>query len=240
MKTNIQQRSVKIIAEIHPQHMGSIDEIKRMILQCKINGADYVKVQLYSSQKLFQNDDRAFLELTKKEFVEIFNYSKNIGIDLFASVFDEERVDWCEEVGVNLYKIASRSVDDKNLCDKIINTKKKIIISLGMYDFKNKKLPYESKNLTYLYCVSKYPTMLSEIEMPNFEDSFFKGFSDHTIGISAAIYAISKGATYIEKHFSNNKSMGVETQMAHICSMNEFDLRFLREQADSLTLLRKR
>ena len=65
MKTNTQQRSVKIIAEIHPQHMGSMDEIK-MILQCKINGADYVKVQLYSSQKLFQNNDREFLELKKR------------------------------------------------------------------------------------------------------------------------------------------------------------------------------
>ena len=108
-----------------------------------------------------------------------------------------------------------------------------------MYDFKNKKLPY-GENLIYLYCVSKYPTMLSEIEMPNFNDSLFLGFSDHTVGVSAAIYAISKGATYIEKHFSNNKSMGVETQMAHICSMNEFDLRMLREQADSLTLLRKK
>ena len=75
--------------------MGSMDEIKRMIFQCKINGADYVKVQLYSSQKLFQNNDREFLELTKKEFIEIFHYSKNIGIELFASVFDEERVDWC-------------------------------------------------------------------------------------------------------------------------------------------------
>ena len=57
-----------------------------------------------------------------------------------------KRVDWCEEAGVNLYKIASRSVDDKNLCNKIINTKK-TIISLGMYDFKNKKLPYEGENL---------------------------------------------------------------------------------------------
>ena len=43
-----------------------------------------------------------------------------------------------------------------------------------MYDFKNKKLPYEGENLIYLYCVSKYPTMLSEIEMPNFNDSFFQ------------------------------------------------------------------
>ena len=45
--------------------MGSMDEIKRMIFN-KTNGADYVKVQLYSSQKLFQNNDREFLELTKR------------------------------------------------------------------------------------------------------------------------------------------------------------------------------
>ena len=46
MEQNKKQRNVKIIAEIHPQHMGSIKEIERMILQCKISGADYVKVQL--------------------------------------------------------------------------------------------------------------------------------------------------------------------------------------------------
>ena len=55
--------------------MGSMDEIKRMILQCKINGADYVKVQLYSSQN-FSNNDREFLELTKKEFIEISLFKK--------------------------------------------------------------------------------------------------------------------------------------------------------------------
>ena len=35
----------KIIAEIHPQHHGSVDEVKRMILQCKIGGADFVTIR---------------------------------------------------------------------------------------------------------------------------------------------------------------------------------------------------
>ena len=52
MKQNIKQRNIKIIAEIHPQHMGSIEEVERMILQCKIGGANYIKVQLYNSKKL--------------------------------------------------------------------------------------------------------------------------------------------------------------------------------------------
>lgn len=238
MITNPKQRSVKIIAEIHPQHLGSIYEAERMILQSKFNGADYVKVQLYSSEKLFNNSERKFLEFSKNEFLHLSGYAKNIGIELFASIFDEERVDWCEEAGVSIYKIASRSVDDKSLCEKIIKLKKPVIISLGMYDFKNKKLPYENENISYLYCVSKYPTNLQEIDMPDFENSFFTGYSDHTVGIGACIYAVSRGATIIEKHFSNNKSMGVETQMAHICSMDENDLKKLREISDSITLLK--
>ena len=66
MKQNIKQRNIKIIAEIHPQHMGSIEEVERMILQCKIGGANYIKVQLYNSKKLFNNLDREYLEFTKK------------------------------------------------------------------------------------------------------------------------------------------------------------------------------
>ena len=29
MKTNVSQRKVKIISEIHPQHLGSMDESKK-------------------------------------------------------------------------------------------------------------------------------------------------------------------------------------------------------------------
>ena len=67
----------------------------------------------------------------------------------------------CEEAGIEIYKIASRTVADKNLCKKIISTKKKVIISLGMYDFKKNPLPFKGENIIYLYCVSKYPTSLS-------------------------------------------------------------------------------
>lgn len=238
MFENSSQRNVKIISEIHPQHYGSMNEIKRMILQNKINGADYVKVQLYSSEKLFNNKDRVYLDISKDELFEIYNYGKTIDIEIFASIFDEEKVDWCEEIGINLYKIASRSVDDKKLCNKIISTKKPVIISLGMYDYKNKDIPYKGDNIIYLYCVSKYPTTISDLEIPDFDNSFFSGFSDHTVGIGACLYAVSKGATYIEKHYSNNKSMNVDTQMAHVCSMDEQDLSKLRELSDTFTLIR--
>lgn len=229
--------TIKIIAEIHPQHRGSMNEIKRMILQCKTSGADIVKVQLYDGKKLFNNDDRKYLEISKDELAEINDYCKNIDIELSASIFNLNRVDWCEELNFKTYKIASRTVEDKELCEKIISLNKKVIISLGMYDYEKKGLPFEGKNLEYLYCVSKYPTNLKEIKMPNFKNSIFSGFSDHTIGIGTSIFAASRGAKIIEKHFSNNKSLNVSTEMAHVCSMDQEDLKLLRNIVDSIKLL---
>lgn len=233
----IEKEKVKIIAEIHPQHNGSMDEIKRMIIQCKISGANIVKVQLYDSKKLFNNNERKYLEINKDELFEISEFCNLHGIELSASIFDLKRVDWCKELNFKTYKIASRSVDDSELCEKIISLNKKVIISLGMYDYKNKKVPYVGKNIEYLYCVSKYPTNYEDIEMPNFNDSIFSGFSDHTIGLGACIYAVSRGAKIIEKHYSNNKSLNKSTEMAHTCSINQLDLSNLREICDSLTLL---
>lgn len=231
------QETIKIIAEIHPQHKGSMKEIKRMIMQCKISGADMVKVQLYDSKKLFDNDERRYLEISKDELSEINDYCISTDIELSASIFSLDRVDWCEELNFKTYKIASRSVNDKELCEKIISLNKKVIISLGMYDYEKKELPYKAENLEYLYCVSKYPASLQDIKMPDFKNSFFSGYSDHTIGIGASVYAASKGAKIIEKHFSNNKSLNVKTEMAHVCSMDQEDLRSLRNLVDSIKLL---
>ena len=69
-----------------------------------------------------------------------------------------------------------------------------------MYDYEKKGLPFEGKNLEYLYCVSKYPTNLKEIKMPNFKNSIFSGFSDHTLNRDINICSF-KGAKIIEKHF---------------------------------------
>ena len=238
MKTNTKLRNLTIISEIHPQHYGSMSEIKRMIIQSKIGGADIVKLQLYDSKKLWGDTKRSYLDITKDELFEINEFCKFQGIELSASVFDLKRVEWCAELNFKTYKIASRSVDDTELCEKIISLNKKTIVSLGMYDYQKKGKPFENnQNISYLYCVAKYPTPLSDIDMPDFNNSFFSGYSDHTIGISACLYAVSKGAKILEKHFSNSKAMNVETQQGHTGSMNMNDLFMIRELSDNIRLL---
>ena len=238
METNTKLRNLTIISEIHPQHYGSMSEIKRMIIQSKIGGADIVKLQLYDSKKLWGDNKRTHLDITKDELVEIDEFCKFQGIELSASIFDLERVDWCSELKFKTYKIASRSVTDKELCEKIISLNKKTIVSLGMYDYQKNGKPFnDNKNISYLYCVSKYPTPLHEIKMPDFKTSFFSGYSDHSIGISACLFAVSKGATILEKHFSNNKAMNIETSPGHTGSMDMNDLIQIRELSDNLRLL---
>ena len=238
MKKNKLQRDVTIISEIHPQHYGSINEIKRMIIQSKIGGADIVKLQLYDSKKLWGDTKRSYLDITKDELYEINEFCKFQGIELSASVFYLKRVEWCSELNFKTYKIASRSVVDKELCEKIISLNKRTIVSLGMYDYQKKGEPFKNNpNISYLYCVAKYPTPLSDIDMPDFNNSFFSGYSDHTIGISACLYAVSKGAKILEKHFSNSKAMNIETQQGHTGSMNMNDLLLIRELSDNIRLL---
>ena len=84
-KVEFQKNKVSIISEIHPQHHGSMDEIKRMILQSKIGGADYVKVQLYSSQNLFKNDERKYIEIDKTELKEISDSFSKLSFQLAVS-----------------------------------------------------------------------------------------------------------------------------------------------------------
>ena len=59
----------------------------------------------------------------------------------------------------------------------------------------------------YLYCISKYPTPLNELDFSKIDFSSYAGFSDHTEGVVAPITALARGAKIIEKHFTIDKTM---------------------------------
>ena len=97
-----------------------------------------------------------------------------------------------------------------------------------MYDFSSSAFKEKILNICIVY---RTPTRLDEIKMPNFDD-VFAGYSDHTV-ILICIFAVAKGSRIIEKHFSNNKSINVSTQLSHFGSMDAADLQKLRKYADS-------
>lgn len=222
---------IEIIAEIGQNFNGDIILAKELIRLAKLNGADVAKFQVYDAKALFPKNGNEWYdyncktELTKEHLEILRDECDNIGIEFMASVFDEERVEWLERLGIKRFKIASRSVYDESLKNKIFSTKKPIIISLGMWDgdeFPEIKSP---SKVDFLYCISKYPTNLECLHFNNVDfKEKYSGFSDHTLGIVAPIVAMSRGAKIIEKHFTLDKNMyGPD----HSCSMNPDELKEL-------------
>jgi|TARA_R110002124_G_scaffold126189_1_gene285678 sialic acid synthase SpsE len=224
---------ILIVSEIHPQHGADMSMLKTYIMQSKMYGADAVKVQLYTSQTLFGDDRKKHMEISFDELNEIKEYADLLNIDIFASVFDEEKLEWCESLGFKYHKIASKMVKDESLCKKIIATGKPTMIST------REGRPYEAENLTYLYCVPEYPTMLCDLDIPKtFSKDEYYGYSDHSLGLTACKVAISRGAKIIEKHFTISKNIQHPTERGHLGGMTFEDLLELRRFANEYVLLK--
>ncbi len=157
-----------------------------------------------------------------------------------ASVFDEERLEWIEELGVRTHKVASRvAKNDRQLTEKILKTNKPTIISTGMNEMGEFAYGHDN-NIDYLFCVSEYPTFLHNdklAKMPEFKKPGYVGYSDHCVGIAACVRAYNRGAKIIEKHFSNNIFAQSRYEGGHIGSFDEKSLREYVNLTKQLSIL---
>jgi sialic acid synthase SpsE len=234
---------MEIIVDLCNQHLGDINELKRMAINAFAAGADTVKVQLMDSEKYFGDTSKKYRDITYDHFEELYTVCENLGIGFMASVFDEERLEWVNSLGITRHKIASRvAKHDTKLCEKILNDNKETLISTGMHEIG--EFPYGfDKNIKYLFCVSKYPTMLYDERLKKIPNEFNKkgyyGYSDHTIGISAPLTAYMNGAAVLEKHFSNNIYAQSKFEKGHLCSFDSESLKSFKDLVKELDILRK-
>ena len=143
----------------------------------------------------------------------------DLGIILFSSPFDFTAVDFLEKMDVPAYKIASFEITDIPLIKYIALKKKPIIISTGIAELQDIELAVQTckaegnNQIALLKCTSSYPAPFEDINLltiPDMQKRFntVVGLSDHTLGISVPIAAVSLGARIIEKHFILDKSIG--------------------------------
>lgn len=218
----------EIIAEIGQNHNGDMSIAEELIRAAQAAGADVAKFQVYDAKAIFpakaQNpwyDYNCLTELTKPDVFRLAAYCARVGIEFMASVFDVERVDWLEEAGVKRYKVASRSVRDSALLRRIVQTRKPVVVSLGMWSEPNFPAIPDAVSVDYLYCVSKYPTPLSALKLMDVDFRKYSGFSDHSEGITAACASFVLGSRILEKHLTLDKaSYGPD----HACSMTPAEL----------------
>ena len=227
------KEKITIIAELSPQNEGDMSLLETMIMQAKVAGADMIKLQLYDSVKLLGDTRKKFAEITNQELIRIVRYADLIKIPIFASVFDEERLSWVNNIeSINTNKIASKvHLKDDRLCRQILDNGDVTFISNGLDQNNFKYASYG--NAKYLYCVANYPTYLDDICLPNFNShKTYVGISDHSYGLTVVKAAVVRGAKYIEKHFTLSKGMQSSINKAHYGSMVFEELRELRTFCD--------
>jgi len=210
--------ALTFIAELHPQHGGELSVLLEMTRRCAMAGADVMKVQLYNEQ--FLGPDWDYLVLKREELEAFASLCDDLGVAWSASIFTRDRIEWCEDLGMQVYKIASRTVtEDPELCEEILALGRPTYVSLGAWQ--DAAPPYPGNDdVTYLHCVSRYPTLPADLEPRHFDFSgHVAGFSDHTLGTAAMELAVARGATVLEKHVTFDQRAVRSTERAHACSI---------------------
>ena len=232
---------VFFIAEVSANHCGDFNLAKKLIKCAKINGADAVKLQTYTADTMTNQSNKKYFKIKNglwKDYTlwdlynkahtplkwhkALFDYGKSLGIQVFSTPFDDTAVDFLEKLNCPIYKIASFEMTDLNLVKKVSQSKKPIIISTGMANLEEIETTIKvakkngAKDITLLYCVSNYPSSISDFNLNNIKilKDKFKcrvGISDHSTDNRVAIAAVASGAEVIEKHIAlDNQKKGFD------------------------------
>ncbi|MGI6469959.1 MAG: pseudaminic acid synthase [Paludibacteraceae bacterium] len=235
---NIIKDRVFIIAELSANHNGSLDVAKETIRAAKRAGADAIKLQTYTADTITIDcrkddfkikgtiwEDRYLYDLYKEAYTpwewhkKLFDTAKEEGLVCFSSPFDKTAVDFLEELGNPIYKIASLEITDIPLIEYAASKGKPMIISTGIATEEDIELALDAcyrmgnKDITLLKCTSSYPAPIEEANLVMIRDIAERyqvrtGLSDHTMGSTSAIAAVCFGAKVIEKHFILDRSIG--------------------------------
>lgn len=223
-----------IIAEAGVNHNGDINLAKKLVDTAADMGADAVKFQTFKAEKLvLQHTDKAEyqmkstgsnesqyqmlkkLELTESNFEELKMYAEKKNIIFLSTPFDNESVDFLNNIGVPLFKIGSGEITNIPLLQHIAKKNKPVILSTGMStlgEIEEALCTLINGGLTdiiILHCITSYPAKAEEANLNVIKTlrSCFKlpvGLSDHTLGINVSLAARVLGACVIEKHFTTD------------------------------------
>lgn len=198
---------MKFVAEIGLNHDGNFDIAYELIRKAKQSGANIAKFQFG-----WRNKPNEINYITEDIALHLKKMCDFQNIEMLASIIDDDGLKLSQKINLKRLKIASRTVMDRpDLCKKILAENKEVYCSLGFWKSKNFPFGKPNEKLKYIFCISKYPTYPDSInELPNeFNIENYYGYSDHTHGIATPIIAINRGAQFIEKHFTLNKTSQV-------------------------------
>jgi N-acetylneuraminate synthase len=231
-----------IIAEIGINHNGDLNVAKEMIKGAASAGCDAVKFQKRTPEICVPQDQwnierdtpwgrmtyieyRHRVEFTKDQYAEIDRYSKELGIQWFASCWDVPSVAFIEQFNPPAYKAASASLTDIELLKAMKATGKPLIISTGMStvaEIERAVSLIGEDNLMIAHATSAYPCKLEELNLRVIQTLQAKypkvpiGYSGHETGLIPSCAAVTLGACFVERHITLDRAMWGTDQAASV------------------------
>jgi N-acetylneuraminate synthase len=230
-----------IIAEIGINHNGDLSIAKRLIDVAVMAGCDAVKFQKRTPEKAVPLEYRdvmretpwgliSYLEYRQKvelgyeEYAEINKYCEEKKIPWFASCWDEDSVDFIEQFSPPCYKVASATLTDSNLLQKIKSTGNTIILSTGMStieEIESAVALLGTENLLLAHSTSTYPCPPDELNLRMILTLRSKfdcpiGYSGHEVGLQTTFAAVTLGADFVERHITLDRAMWGSDQAASV------------------------
>ena len=231
---------VKVISEVGINHNGSMDLCKQLIMLSKVAGADYVKIQKRNPDVCVPEHQKSVrrqtpwgemsyleykyrMEFSEEQIKELCDYSKDIGIEFFASVWDIDSAKLMSKY-TRIAKLGSASITDYKLCEVTRELFDVVIISTGMSTEEEIKLAVEaSKPDVIMHTNSTYPCPVEDLNLKYIhylKDKYGKnaeiGYSGHEYGLVTTFASVAMGATWVERHVTLDRNMWGSDQLSSI------------------------
>jgi N-acetylneuraminate synthase len=230
-----------VVAEIGINHNGDIEIAKRLIDVAMLAGCDAVKFQKRTPELCVPHEQRDILretpwglityldyrykvEFDEATYAEIDRYCGEKGIAWFASPWDEPSVDFLEQFNPVAHKVASASITDHSLLEKLRETERTVILSTGMSTMDEIRAAVDQLDrdrLIITHSTSAYPCPPQELNLQMIktlgsEFAVPVGYSGHETGLSTTIGAVALGACLVERHITLDRAMWGTDQAASV------------------------
>jgi N-acetylneuraminate synthase len=234
--------SIFIIAEIGINHNGNIDIAKKIISGAKDAGANAVKFQKRTVNKVYDKntldshrdspwgktvrEQKEGLEFNEKEYDEIDKFCRNLEISWFASSWDVDSQIFLRRYNLKYNKVASAMLTYTDLLNEIAKEKKHTFISTGMHTmdeivsainiFKKFNCPFELMHTVSTYPMKNEDANLLMIKTLKKKFNCKVGYSGHENGRAVSVAAAAMGISSLERHVTLDRTMYGSDQAASL------------------------
>src|SRR5688500_5086040 len=222
-----------IIGEVAQAHDGSLGMAHAFIDAIAASGADAVKFQTHLARaestpagpfriKFSRQDATRYeywkrMEFTEEQWCGLAEHARDRNLVFLSSPFSVEAVDLLGRVGMPMWKLASGEVGNTILLDRILETRRPVLLSTGMsalddVDQVVRRAKERGVPFAVLQCTTAYPCPPQKVglNMITFIRDRYQdlvGLSDPSGTISPGLAAAALGIDVLEVHVTLSREM---------------------------------